>query len=316
MRFVTVTLPLFFLIGQASPVAGDSLKGPATAGESASQSAKSASSIRVDVRMALVPVTVLDGNGRNVTGLQRENFRVIDGREPQAIASFSREDQPISVGLIFDCSRSMMDKFAVARTAPVELFRQLNDQDETFLITVSDAAELRRSFTGNFGDVRDALLFTRPTGSTSLLDGIYLGLAEMKKAHNPRKALIVVSDGGDNNSRYTMRELRKIAQESDTQIFSIGLHANPQAPEETEGPELLDGLGRASGGIQYVVRQPSEIAQAMAKIGTTLHNEYVLGYYPPASAQSGKYRTITVELRVPEGLPALHIYSRSGYYAP
>lgn len=304
------------MIGQASPVAGDSLKGPASAGESVAEGAKSASSIRVDVRMALVPVTVLDDTGRNVTGLQRENFRVLDGKQPQDIASFSREDQPISVGLVFDCSRSMLDKFAVAREAPVELFKQLNDKDESFLITVSDAAELRLGLTGNFGDLRDALLFTHPTGSTSLLDGIYLGLAEMKKAHNPRKALIVVSDGGDNNSRYTMRELKKIAQESDTQIFSIGLHANPQAPEEADGPALLDQLGRASGGIQYTVKQPAEIAQAMAKIGTTLHNEYVLGYYPPASTQSGKYRTITVELRVPSGLPDLHIYSRSGYYAP
>ncbi len=266
--------------------------------------------------MALIPVSVLDQNGRNVTGLQRENFRVIDGKEPRNIASFSREDQPITVGLIFDCSGSMVDKFVLARAAPEQLYRQLSDADESFLVTVSDNPVLRQPLTSNFGDLQNALFFVNPKGTTALLDGVFLGLAQMKKAHNPRRALIVVSDGGDNNSRYTFRELRRMAMEADTQIFSIGLHQAPGTQEEELGPELLEGLSRASGGIHYIIHNAGQIAGVMAKIGQTLHNQYVLGYYPPASAQSGKYRPVTVQLRLPQGLPPLQIFARTGYYTP
>jgi Ca-activated chloride channel homolog len=266
--------------------------------------------------MALVPVSVTDPNGRNVTGLERENFRLLDEKQPRDIASFSREDQPISVGLVFDCSRSMFNKFAVARYAPSQLYKQLGDRDESFLITVSDKPTLRQALTSNFDELQNALLFTNPNGSTALLDGVYLGLMKMRKANNPRRALIVVSDGGDNNSRYTLPELKMLAMEADTQIFAIGLHDNPATVEERDGPELLSVLARASGGIHYTVQGVNEIAGIMAKIGTTLHNQYVLGYYPPSITQNGKYRKITVQLRVPQGLPPLRIYARAGYYTP
>lgn len=314
MRLATVTILMSLLLAAAIPGMGDSSKGPVALSDRAADGPKT--QIRVDVSMALVPVSVVDADGRNVTGLRRENFRLLDGKEPQDIASFSREDQPVSVGLIFDCSRSMTDKFPVAREAPTQLFRQLNERDESFLVTVSDAPSLRHGMTSMFGELRDALLFTSPTGSTSLLDGVYLGLAQMKKAHNPRKALIIVSDGGDNNSRYTLRELKKIALESDTQIFSIGLHASPRTPEEQQGPALLEDLAHASGGIHFPVTSPLQMAEVMAKIGSTLHNQYVLGYYPPLSAQSGKYRPITVQLLVPRGMPDVRIFARAGYYTP
>ncbi len=266
--------------------------------------------------MALVPVTVTDPNGRNVTGLRRENFSLLEDKQPRDIASFSREDQPITVGLVFDCSRSMSDKFAVAREAPAQLYRQLNDRDESFLITVSDRPALRQTLTSDFAELQNALFFTNPNGSTALLDGVYLGLTHIRKARNPRRALIVVSDGGDNNSRYTLGELKKIALESDAQIFSIGLHLNPATVEERDGPELLGTLARTSGGIHYSIGRVNEMAGALAMIGTTLRNQYVLGYYPPSSAQSGKYHKITVHLKLPATLPPLHIYARAGYYAP
>ena len=253
---------------------------------------------------------------RNVTGLRRENFRLLDDKQARDIASFSREDQPVTIGLIFDCSRSMSDKFLVAREAPAQLYRQLNDRDESFLITVADRPDLRQPLTSNFAELQNALFFTNPNGSTALLDGVYLGLAHIRKAHNPRRALIVVSDGGDNNSRYTLGELKKIALESDTEIFSIGLHLSPATVEERDGPELLGTLARASGGIHYSIRSVNEIADALAKIGTTLRNQYVLGYYPSSIAQSGKYHKIIVQLKLPASLPPLRIYARAGYYAP
>jgi Ca-activated chloride channel family protein len=276
----------------------------------------SAANIRVNVNMALVPVTVLDITGHNVVGLDRENFRVFDGTEQMPIVSFGQTDAPVSVGLIFDSSRSMREKFKMARQAPAELFKQLNPDDESFLITVAEQATLRQDFTSDFGEIQNALVFTNPQGTTSLLDGVYMGLQHLKKAKNPRKALIVVSDGGDNNSRYTMRELVSLAAESDTQIFAICLWEKPQTTEEIAGPELLNNLAHASGGINYLITSINDMRKAFGKVGITLHNQYVLGYYPPENAPAGKYRKITVQLLVPKGLPKLNVYSRNGYFVP
>src|SRR4051812_25039470 len=280
------------------------------------QTTSTAASIRVDVNMALVPVTVLDPMGHNVLGLDRENFRVFDGTEQRPIVTFGQSDAPISVGLIFDCSRSMREKFKVARQAPAQLFEQLNPDDESFLVTVADKPQLRQNFTSAFADIQNALLFTNPNGTTSLLDGVYMGLQQLKHGHNPRKALVVVSDGGDNNSRYTLRELAAIAAEADVQIFSICLFDKPQTVEEVDGPALLSKLTQASGGINHLIADVREMKTAFSRIGVTLHNQYVLGYYPPEDAPCGKYRKITVKVLLPAGLPKLKIYARNGYFVP
>jgi Ca-activated chloride channel homolog len=272
--------------------------------------------IRIDADMTLVPVTVTDAHGRNVRGLERQNFRIMDGKEIRPIVAFSREDAPVSVVLVFDASRSMRDKFKAARDAAANLFQQLNPDDEVSLITVSDRAVLRRDWTSSLGEVADALVFAGPDGTTSLVDGIYLGLEQMKKARNPRRALLVVSDGGDNNSRYTMRELFDKAVEADALIYTVCLFQNPQTPEELSGPELLEDLAGKTGGISFLSKQLNDFGNIMGAIGVTLHNQYVLGYYPPNDAPSGKYRKIKVELLVPQGMPPLNVYARSGYYTP
>jgi Ca-activated chloride channel homolog len=273
-------------------------------------------SIRVDVNMTLVPVTVLDTQGHNVTGLARENFRVFDGPQQMPIVAFGQQDAPIAVGLVFDCSRSMTEKFPTARKAPAELYRQLNPQDESFLVTVAQRAELKVPPTANFSDITNALLFTHPNGTTSLVDGVYMAITELKKSNKPRKALVVVSDGGENDSRYTMSELAAMASEADVQIFSIGLCQNPQTREEVDGPAVMQKLAAMTGGVNYLINNLNDLHLAMSQIGVTLHNEYVLGYYPPDSAPSGKYRKIKVQLLIPQGLPKLQIYARSGYYVP
>lgn len=273
-------------------------------------------SIRIDADLTLVPVTVIDRYGRNVRGLDRQNFRVFDGTEQRPIVAFSREDAPVSVGLIFDASRSMRDKFKAARDAASRLFQHLNPEDEAFLVTVSDRAVLRRDFTSDLNEIRDAMLFAGPDGSTSLLDGVYMGLEQMRKARNPRKALIVVSDGGDNNSRYNLRELIERAVESDTLIYTICLYQNPQTMEEAEGPDLLDELAKKTGGIAFLTKELGNFGSFMSTIGVTLHNQYVLGYYPPDNAPSGKYRKIKVQLMAPPGTPPMQVYARAGYYMP
>ncbi|MBV8729575.1 MAG: VWA domain-containing protein [Acidobacteriia bacterium] len=270
----------------------------------------------MDADLTLVPVIVTDEHGRNVRGLAKQNFRVFDGTEQRPIVAFSREDAPVSVGLIFDSSRSMRDKFKAARDAANRLFRQLNPEDEAFLVTVADRSVLRQDFTSNLGEVGDALTFVGPDGTTSLLDGIYLGLEHMKKAHNPRKALVVVSDGGENNSRFTFQELLEKAVESDTLVYTICLFQNPQSLEEMDGPNLLQNLAAKTGAMPFLSKNLNDFGGIMETIGVTLHNQYVLGYYPPDNAPSGKYRKIRVQLMVPPGMPPMQIYSRAEYYMP
>ena len=278
--------------------------------------ANSQSDLKINVNMTLVPVTVLDGMGRSVTGLQLRNFRVFDNSRPVPIASFARQDQPVAVGLVFDCSRSMTNKFMSEREAPRQLFNQLGKDDESFLITVAGRASLRTPLTPDFDDIASELLFTHPNGATPLLDGVRMGLDELKRSRLPRKALVVVSDGGDNNSRYTLHEIDELAAESDVQIFAALFYKNPQAPEEAAGPDLLDDLAQKSGGVSFAIQKMEDIHSAMTRIGVSLHNQYVLGYYTPDEAHTGQYRKIAVQLLTPPGTPHLSIHARQGYYAP
>jgi Ca-activated chloride channel homolog len=272
--------------------------------------------LKVNVNMALIPVTVLDEMGRSVTGLTPQNFRVYDNSHPVSIATFARQDQPVAVGLVFDCSRSMSDKFRTEREAPRQLFQQLEERDESFLVTVSEQPELRVPLTTDLQAVSNALLFTHPNGTTPLLDAVRMGLGQLRQSHLGRKAMIVVSDGGDNNSRYTLHQIEDMAEESDTQIFTILLYNNPQAPEEVMGPDLLDRLAKKTGGVNFVIHNIRDIHKAMAKIGVSLHNQYVLGYYVPDGGRSGQYRKVNVQLLVPKGMPPLLVRAREGYYAP
>jgi Ca-activated chloride channel homolog len=317
----TLFVSLCFLLAAKIPVPAADDSGPRlldnpTVAKPPTAAARTPSNIRIDVNMALVPVTVMDGHGHSVVGLRQENFRVFDGDEQRPIISFGTSDAPISIGLIYDCSRSMSDKFAIARQAPLQLFQHLNPEDEAFLVTVSDRPALRQDFTSEFSQIQSSLMFTNPNGTTSLVDGIYMGLQRLKQAHNPRKALIVVSDGGDNNSRYNFRDLSNLAAEADAEIFTICLYQNPQSEEEANGPALLARLAQVSGGINYMIGDVNVMKTAFGQIGVTLHNQYILGYYPSGNAPSGKYRKIKVQLLVPLGVQRLQIFARSGYYAP
>lgn len=316
-RFVSLSLSLLTLIPAAVAQSPEDSHGPRLLEESRRTPLPTHHpSIHVDVDMTLVPVTVTDQVGRNVGGLTKQNFQIYDGTEERPIVTFSRQDAPVSVGLVYDASRSMTDKFQTSREAAARLFAQLNPQDEAFVVTVSNRAVLRHDFTHNLGDIGDALNFVRPDGTTALLDGVYLALSKMKKAHNPRKALVVVSDGGDNNSRYSLKELQRLAVESDVLIYAIGIVLNPRSPEEMGGPELLSDLSHKTGGMRFLIQDLGSVGPAMATIGETLHNQYMLGYYRPEDAESGKYRKIKVKLLVPTGMPRMQIYARTGYYVP
>src|SRR5271157_2365031 len=237
--------------------------------------------LRKDVDLVLVPVTITDPLNRLVTGLEKENFALTDNGKPQEIRHFSSEDAPISLGVIFDISGSMADKIDKSRQAVVEFFRTANPQDEFFLITFSEKPELLVDYTSSVEDIQDKLVYAVPKGRTALLDAIYLGMSRMRKAHYERKALLIISDGGDNHSRYTESEIKSMVREADVQIYAIGLFDSYfKTPEEREGPALLTDVTDVTGGRTFVINSPNELADVATKIGIELRNQYILGYRP------------------------------------
>ncbi|HET9183600.1 MAG TPA: VWA domain-containing protein [Candidatus Angelobacter sp.] len=273
--------------------------------------------LQVDADLVLVNVSVTDDGNRVVTGLDKENFRVMEGNEIQNVRHFSAEDAPISLGLIFDMSGSMSDKIQRARAAVMEFFKTANPMDEFFMITFSDRPQLREDFTKSVEDVQGKLVYTLPQGTTALLDAIYMGISKMKDAHNAKKALLIISDGGDNHSRYTENEIKSMVKEADVQIYAIGIFsALPTEAEEIAGPALLGEITNATGGRLFTVKSPNELADVATKIGIELRNQYVLGYRPNNKARDGRWRKIKVKLIPPKGLPHLNVYAKTGYYAP
>jgi Ca-activated chloride channel homolog len=276
--------------------------------------------IQVNVNMVVVGVTVTDPYDRIVTGLDKSNFEVFDEKVSQDIATFSTEDVPISVGMIFDASGSMSDKIEKSKEAALQFFKTSNPEDEFMLIQFNERPDLISAFTSKFEKLQDRLLFVKSGGRTALLDAIYLGLNEMKKARSSRKALLVISDGGDNHSRYTENEIKRAVRESDAQIFAVAvlepLASRNRTPEEAAGPSLLSDLATVSGGRMFSVEDASELPDIAEKISIELRNEYVIGYKPSNLVRDGRWRRIKVKLDAPRGLPPLQVYARTGYYAP
>ncbi|MDP9269173.1 MAG: VWA domain-containing protein [Acidobacteriota bacterium] len=273
--------------------------------------------VKVDVDLVLVPVTITDDWNRLVTGLERDNFLLYEGKDQQDIRHFSNEDTPVSLGVIFDISGSMANKIDKAKEAVIEFFKTANPQDEFFLVTFSERPELLSDFTRSVEDIQGRLVYVVPKGRTSLLDAIYLGMNKMRDGQNSKKALLIISDGGDNRSRYTESEIKALVKEADVQVYAIGIFDfSPNTPEERLGPELLSEITEVTGGRTFTIDSPSELTDVATKIGIELRNQYVIGYRPKNPGKDGKWRKIKVKLLPPKGLPHLHVYSKTGYYAP
>lgn len=276
--------------------------------------------IRVDTTLVVVPVTVTDATNRFVLGLEKADFQVFEDGAEQKITHFSGEDAPLSIGLLIDTSGSMTMKLDTSRRAAEELLKTLNAQDETFLIEFSDRARVVQEFSNRAEDVQKGLGTLQTGGLTALLDAVNLGIAEMKKAKNPRKALVVISDGGDNNSRYSQQQIRDIVHEADVQLYAMGVFEAALFPsltkEEVSGPKLLSQISEQTGGRAFGASEASQLEAIAEKIAIELHNEYSLAYSPSNAARDGKFRKIEVKIKQPAGLPDLKARWRSGYYAP
>ncbi len=281
---------------------------------------KPGGTIHFDVDLALVNVTVTDPYNRLVTGLETDNFRVFEDNVEQEVVTFSAEDVPISIGVIFDFSGSMSNKVGKAREAALQFFKTANPQDEFFLVSFNERAELTSSFTNSVEDLQSRMMLTPPKGRTALLDAIYLGLSQMRGAHNAKRALLILSDGGDNHSRYNESDIKRRVKEADTQLYAIGifdpLGFRNRTPEELGGPSLLSEVTEMTGGRVFAVEKLDELPDIASKIGMELRNQYVLGYRPSNKAHDARWRKLKIKLRAPKGLPPLSVYSKTGYYAP
>jgi Ca-activated chloride channel homolog len=272
--------------------------------------------LKTDVRLVLVPVSVTDPAQRLVTGLRAENFELFEGKKPQEIRHFSSEDLPVSIGIILDASGSMANKMGRVRDAVTQFCEAANPQDEFFMIVFSNQPRLLTDFTSVAEDLEKDLLFTQPKGRTALLDAIYMGLHKMKSAKYGRKALLIISDGGDNHSLYGEREVKAAAKEADVMIYSIGIF-DRYVPtlEESRGPELLAEIAEPTGGRAFSLANEIELPAVASHIGKELRTQYVLGYRPEQMPRDGKWHKIQVKLRLPKKLSFLKARARTGYYA-
>jgi len=275
------------------------------------------SRIRVDVNLVQVPTTVTDPMNRLVTGLEKENFTVFDNNQQQTIKYFSSEDAPITIGVIFDLSGSMSSKFVRARKALTEFLRTSNPQDEFFVVGFNDRPAIIVDYTSDPDDVEARMVMLKPENRTALIDAVYLGIDHLRQGKFDRKALLIISDGGDNRSRYTEGELRRVVRESDVQIYSIGIFDTYAATtEEQLGPVLLNDICEMTGGRLFKVGDIGDLSDIAARISAELRNQYIIGYTPAKVKHDGNWRKLKVRLTPPPGLPQLTVHFRQGYYAP
>jgi len=276
--------------------------------------------LRVDTTLVLIPVAVTDSLNRFVLGLQKEDFHLSEDNVEQNVAHFSGEDAPLSVGLVFDESGSMDYKLRTSQAAVTQFLKTMNADDEAFLVEFSDSARLSVGFTTRTEEIEGALKKAQPGGLTAMLDAINLGLAEMKKARNSRKAIVIISDGGDNHSQYTSAQIESLVREADVQIYTMGVFEPTLSfgfpPEQVSGPRLLSEIATQTGGRAFSAALTSDLPSVAARIAVELRNQYVVGYYPRNQTRDGKYRHVEVKLAQPKGMSPLKAHWRLGYYAP
>ena len=273
--------------------------------------------IRVGVDVVLVPVTVTDSMNRPVLGLEKQDFTLLEDDQPQEIRYLWSEDAPISVGILLDLSRSMGNKIDDARAAVGEFFKTANPEDDYFVVTFADRPQVLADATQAVGSIQAKLASATPTGHTALLDAIYLGIDKMHSARYSRRALLIISDGGDNHSRYSKQDIRRVVQEADVQIYAIGIFDSVfKTPEEWAGKRLLTEITEATGGRTLTLNNPRRLPNLAATVSLELRNQYVLGFRPARSAGDHRWRRIKVKTTASRGEAPLQVHSKRGYLGP
>lgn len=274
---------------------------------------------RADSNLVVIPVSVTDKLNRFVLGLGKGDFHLFDDGVEQKVVHFSGEDVPLSIGLAFDISGSMDYKMSAARDATKLFLKALNASDEAFLVEFNEKVAPSVPFTGKVQQIQSALETIQPGGLTALLDAVKFSLSEMDKAKNARKAIVVISDGGDNHSTYTAKQIEEVVRQAGVEVYAMGVF-DPLAsialtPEEITGPRLLSEIAMQTGGRAFAASASSDLPSVAARIAIELRNQYVLGYYPTNQAADGKYHTVEVKVTQPGAMSDIKLHWRQGYYA-
>jgi Ca-activated chloride channel family protein len=275
--------------------------------------------LRVRSDLVLIPVTVTDRSGKAVSGLTKEHFTLFEDDAQQKITHFVTEDTPASIGIVFDVSSSMRPRLAKAREAVNAVLSDASANSEWSLVTFSTRAAVIVPLTSQPEEIRNSAETLKADGGTALLDGVRLGMAEMRHARYLRKALIIISDGEDNSSHWTVSELNAAVREQDILIYAIritdSVEPNAAWPSRV-GEALLKQIADQTGGSMFSVSAPRQLPKVAQQISGQLRHQYVLGYVPDHSAIDGTYRKVRLRVARPKGYPRLQAVWRQGYYAP
>jgi VWFA-related protein len=263
--------------------------------------------IRFDVKMVMIPANVTDRDDRPILDLHREDFHLFEDTVEQKIESFSIDQAPVSLGIVFDASGSMKNKIDKSFSAVEQFLKTSLPGDEFFLVQFSDVPKLRIPFTPDTDEILAGLSLVQPQGWTAMFDAIYVAVNQMRLAKNPRKALLILSDGGDNNSRYSGGEVINLLREADVRVYAIGLFDNAH---------YLKKAADETGGAMVAVRNLDDLPDAVDKLSTQLRSQYLIGYYPVKSQNDGKFHKVKLLLNQAAGSLKLHTSWRHGYYAP
>ncbi len=271
--------------------------------------------VKVNVDIVQVYATVMDSGGHYVTGLKPGNFQVFEDKVQQKIETFSIDDVPLSVGIILDASGSMKPSLRTAKDAAITFLKMGSPEDEYFLVEFNDRAEVTEDFTTNITKLENHLLFLPAKGRTALFDAVYLGLEKVRSGSNPRKFLLVMTDGGDNHSHYNFFQLRDLARERDVQIYAIGGGGNANDQLIVRGGVFGD-IVEMTGGRVFGVRSSWDLRDVCARIAQEVKNQYIIGYRSTNASRDGKYRKIRVNVNPPVGMASMSVRAKDGYYAP
>jgi Ca-activated chloride channel homolog len=274
--------------------------------------------LKVDVDLTLVNATVTDSLNRYVSGLEQEHFQIWEDKIEQKIEYFSSEDVAMSLGMIFDVSGSMKDKISTARDAAVTFLKTGNPDDEYFLVEFANRPEVASDFTTDISKLQSKIIFTPAKGMTAMYDAVYVGLEKLKAGNNPKKALLLITDGEDNRSRYTFQNVKEFVKEQDVQIYAIGItdEWNSQLSAGRTGRAMLEELADLTGGRAFFPDSVYELEDICTKIAIELKNQYVIGYHSTNQAKDGKWRKLRLKVNPPKGIQHLNVKSKAGYYAP
>jgi Ca-activated chloride channel homolog len=296
------------------PVSNPPAPPPPGQGNATTQGSK----IVTNVNLVVLHTTVLDDRQRFADGLKAENFRIFEDKVEQKLSVFKREDLPVSMGLVIDNSGSMRDKRPKVNEAAITLVQASNPQDEAFVVNFNDDfyLDLDKDFTSSIPELKEALERIDARGSTALYDAIIGSIDHFKKASKDKHVLLVVTDGEDNSSHYSLERAIRDIQKTDTVIYTIGLLSQESKKSAKKARRALEDIAKASGGVAYFPENVEDVHNICQQVAHDIRNQYTLAYYPTNSKRDGSFRTVTVEVIPPRGRGKLVARTRNGYYAP